>query len=225
MKKVLMACLVLAATHINGQVNYSGTYGYSFKPQGDPPKTEANRGPAGKLVLQKMDGNKYRFWLDVTKGWPDYGVGETDGTITIVNDTASFDNTFENATNPCFLKFRVDENMVRIHSFSNSFNCGFGAGVTADGEYAKMKQPSINNDWLKKEYYDAPKVMVMDGKAELFQDETAMHPFVPKRYLMKGETVLSISETDNMVYTEYIPAPGKFMYGWLKKSAVKVVPN
>ena len=90
-----IACLSLYSFIVTGQTDLSGAYGYLFKPQGNPPETEKQRGPNGQLVLIKMDNNQYRFWLDVTLGWPNYNVGETDGTITFKNDTASFDNTFE----------------------------------------------------------------------------------------------------------------------------------
>ena len=77
-----------------------------------PPKGEENSGPSGSLVLVRMDGNKYRFWLDVIIGRPDYNRGETDGTITFVNDTASFDNTYEDAEHPCILKFKLAGNTI-----------------------------------------------------------------------------------------------------------------
>ncbi|MCB0739905.1 MAG: hypothetical protein KDB92_02365, partial [Chitinophagaceae bacterium] len=64
--------------------DYSGKYSYAFPPSGNPPKTEKNRGPSGQLYLLKMHDNLYRFWLDITNGWPSYHVGETDGTIQIV---------------------------------------------------------------------------------------------------------------------------------------------
>lgn len=226
MKKfVSIAGLFLVSLSLVAQSNYSGTYGYSFKPEGNPPKTEADKGPTGKLVLLKMDGNKYRFWLDVGLGWPNYHVGETDGTITFVNDTASFDNTFEDATHPCILKFKITGNKININSRSTSFNCGFGNGVNADGDYTKLKvQPVLNNEWLKKEYYNSPRIIIADARVELFQDENCLYSFTPKKYFNKGDNLINISETEKTVYTEFIPSPGKLTYGWVKKSGVKMVP-
>jgi hypothetical protein len=226
MKKLsLFTSLVLLSVALFAQTNYSGTYGYSFKPQGEPPKTEADKGPTGKLVLLKMEGNKYRFWLDVSLGWPNYNVGETDGTINIVNDTASFDNTFEEATNPCILKFKIAENIININSLSSSFNCGFGNGVNADGDYTKLKtQPILNNEWLKKEYYNSPRILITDAKAEIFQDENCLRSFTPQKYFIKGDNLINIAETEKTVYTEFIPSPGKLIYGWVKKTSVKIIP-
>lgn len=150
-KLFLITTMLFVAVISQAQNNYSGAYGYSFKPNGNTGNDKDATGPAGNLVLLKMDGDKYRFWLDVTIGWPNYNVGETDGTITIVNDTASFDNTFEEATKPCILKFKIAGNTIHINSLSTSFNCGFGNGVNADGDYTKLKnQPVLNNAWLKR---------------------------------------------------------------------------
>jgi len=227
MKKNLIAALLslwIVAGH--AQTTLSGTYGYSFKPEGNPPKEAVNSGPSGKLVLLKMDGNKYRFWLDVTVGWPTYNVGETDGTVIFVNDTASFDNTFEGATGPCILKFKISNNNININSLSSSFNCGFGNAVNADGDYTRLKsQPQLNNQWLRKEYPEAPTVTITTDKAELFQDESLLYTFTQRQFFVKGESTLGIVQTEKAVYTEYITPSGKLMYGWLKKSSVKITKS
>lgn len=206
-----------------GQSNFSGLYSYSFKPNGNPPETEKARGPNGQLVLLKMEGNLYRFWLDVTVGWPNYNVGETDGTVTFVNDTASFDNTFEDAEHPCILRFKKDGNTIRINSESTSFNCGFGNGVNADGEYTLLKdQPVFDNTWLENEYKQSPVATIKVNTANIYQDENCLHPFTPRKYFAKMTRLLSIAETKSTIYTEYIPSPGKFIWGWIKKTDVTI---
>lgn len=227
MKKIfLIAGLSLLTLFVVAQTNYSGSYGYYFKPQGNTGNDKDATGPTGTLVLLKMDGNKYRFWLDVTLGWPNYNVGETDGTVTFVNDTASFDNTFEDATNPCILKFKISGDKININSLSTSFNCGFGNGVNADGDYEKLKsQLVLNYEWLKKQYVQTPAIIINAKKAELYQDENCLHGFPKAQYFVKGDSLLSIAETEKTIYTEFITAAGKFMYGWLKKTDLKIVDS
>ncbi len=222
MKRIFATVItVLVCLQIFAQVNYSGSYGYAL-PNEDLPKNNSNI-PGGNLVLVKMEGSKYRFWLDVLIGPPGYNRGETDGTIVFKNDTASFDNTFEDATNPCILKFKISGNTININSLSTSFNCGFGNGVHADGDYAKLAvQPLLNNEWLKKEYYGSPMAIVTAGKAEVFQDENCMNSFTKKQYFVKGDSLISVTENKNTLYTEFITPAGKFIYGWLKKSALKI---
>ncbi len=227
MKRFLsIAVLLLFTAACYSQANLSGAYGYSMKIEGNPGNDKDATGPKGTLVLLRMEDNKYRFWLDVTIGWPNYNVGETDGTITFVNDTASFDNTFEEATTPCILKFKLNGTTININSLSTSFNCGFGNGVNADGDYARLKtQPVLNNDWLKKEYHQSPTITITSNKAELFQDENGLRPFTKKQYFVKGDQLLSIAETEKTVYTEFISASGKFIYGWIKKTDVKMMDS
>lgn len=222
MKKFsFLIILIFSMIQTFAQTNYSGLYSYSFKPKGNPPATEKARGPNGQLVLLKMEGNLYRFWLDVTIGWPNYNVGETDGTTTFVNDTASFDNTFEEADRPCILKFQITNNIITINSQSTSFNCGFGNGVHADGEYTFAKvQPALNNAWLQKEYYSSPTIEVIKNKAQLYADENCLYP--KSQSFNKGNYLLNIAENKTSIYTEFINPEGKFIYGWMNKSDVKV---
>lgn len=225
MKKIFLSLTaIILCLQLFSQVNLSGSYGYYFKPQGPTGNDKEATGPKGNLVLIKMEGNKYRFWLDVTLGWPNYNVGETDGTVTFINDTASFDNTFEDATNPCILKFKITNNIININSLSTSFNCGFGNGVNADGDYTRLKnQPVLNNEWLKKEYHQSPVAEISVNKAEIFQDENCLYSFTPRKFFLKGDTFMSIAETEKTVYTEYIPTPGKFIWGWIKKTNLKII--
>jgi hypothetical protein len=139
-----------------------------------------------------------------------------------VNDTASFDNTFEGAAAACILKIRIMGSTISIISQSESFNCGFGNNVNADGEYERLKdQPVVNNEWLKKQYHESPSFMISSNKVQLFQDENALHPFVPQQWLSKDVKYLSVSETEKTVYTEYFTSNGKFIYGWVKKTEMK----
>ena len=220
MKKIFPVCLLLLGSlFATAQKDLTGAYGYSLTPVKTTTIKDKNAVPGGQLVLIRMEGNKYRFWLDVLNGPPGYNRGETDGTISFVNDTASFDNTFEDAEHPCVLHFKISGNTISINSHSTSFNCGFGNGVNADGDFTRLKtQPVLDNKWLRKEYISSPMVLVKEGKAELFQDENCLVPFSPKRFINKGESILSIAETAKSVYTESIPASGKFNWGWIRKS-------
>ncbi len=200
------------------QTNYNGTYGYTTSTISHP--KDKNAIPGGRLVLVKMESNKYRFWLDVLNGAPGWNRGETDGTIVFVNDTASFDNTYEDATHPCILKFKKTGNTISINSQSTSFNCGFGNGVNADGEFTKLNtQPVIDNKWLNDQYHESPVLTISSKKAQLYHDENCR--MEKGESFAKGTSLLNISETENTFYTEYINPQGKFMYGWIKKLDIK----
>jgi hypothetical protein len=187
-----------------------------------PSSKEKTSIPGGVLVLLKMEGNQYRFWLDVLTGPPGYNRGETDGTITFYGDTAFFDNTFEDAENPCILKFRKSGKSISIMSRAASFNCGFGNGVHADGIYEWQKQQeTLSNQWLRKQYPQSAFFKADAGQVELFKDENTSQSFNPKKMLVKGNSFLHITETENSIYTEFIAADGSFTYGWIKKTAIR----
>ena len=225
MKKFLFPLIAIVfCCQLQAQPNYTGAYGYTLQLEGPQPPKEKSAIPGGQLVLQKMEGNKYRFWLDVLNGPPGYNRGETDGTIVLVNDTASFDNTFEGAIVPCILKFKKSGNSINIYGFSSSYNCGFGNGVTAEADYTWLKnQPVLNNEWLRKEYPESPMAAADKDKVEVFQDQGCMVSFSPKLYFTRGNTFLSIADTENAIYTEHFTSPGKFIWGWMRKGDVKIL--
>lgn len=219
MRKIILMIpafmLILSAA---AQKDLTGAYGYTLPSQKTQIQKDKSAVPGGLLILIRMDGNKYRFWLDVLTGPPGYNRGETDGTIHIVNDTASFDNTYEDAEHPCILRFRISGSTITVNSESTSFNCGFGNGVSADGTFTWLQaQPLLDNKWLRKEYPSTPMVTTA-AKAELFQDENCLVPFAPRQFFPKGESLLSIAETSKSIYTEQIPSPGKLIWGWIRKS-------
>lgn len=223
MRKLIFIILTISSLSVYAQP-IPGSYGYSFKPQGNPPKGEQGNGPSGTLTLIKMDSKTYRFWLDVTVGWPSYNQGQTDGTLVFINDTASFDNTYEDADHPCILKFKLKGNTIHINSQSTSFNCGFGNGVNADGDYVRSKkQPVLNYGWLKEQYFQSTYFQVTAKKAILYQDENATRPFSKGQFFIKGDKLLNIDEREKTVYTEFINPAGKFVYGWLRKEDIKLL--
>lgn len=215
--------LLIVSNSAFSQASLSGLYSYASKPEGNPPKDEGNNGPAGTISLLKMEGNKYRFWLDVTIGWPSYNQGQLDGIIVFKADAASFEVNFEDDEHPCKLAFRKKGSTITINSQSTSYNCGFGQGVVADGAYTKdKKQPTMNNAWLK-EQYSQSSFMIVTKMTPVYQDENCRRPHLQAISFAKDQKLPNIDERQNSVYTEYITPAGKFIYGWVKKKDVKLL--
>lgn len=224
MKKIIFITnFLLLVDCCYSQQNYTGSYGYILEPNINLAEKEKKDVPGGKLVMIKMEGHKYRFWLDILNGPPSYNRGETDGTITFKNDTASFDNTFEDATGDCILKFKIIGKTIEISSPPSSFNCGFGNGVNANGRYTWFeKQEPLNNEWLKKQYPHAAFSKIASSGAVLYQDEDGLRPFSKKQFVAKDKLILTISETGKTVYTEMIRADGTLQYGWVRKTSIEM---
>lgn len=216
----LILCSIWVAG-ISAQTTLSGYYGYTLKTPSEAPKSDKESGHSGHLVLIHMEGSTYRFWLDINKGWPSYNNGAADGTITFKNDTASFDNTYESSRAECRLHFTIKADTIKIVASSHSADCGFGNAVTADGDYPKQKnQPLPDNKWLKEQYNQSPTATVITDKTDVYEDEECYRS--KKQYFVKGDVLIAIAETEKSVYTEFITSTGKFVYGWIKKSAVKI---
>ena len=114
MRSSLLLILVFLGLSVSAQTDLSGTYGFTLESPASPKDNHAV--PGGRLVLLKMESNLYRFWLDVLSKGPEFDRMETDATLLFVNDTASFDNTFEDAVSECYLKFRRSGNTIVIKS-------------------------------------------------------------------------------------------------------------
>ena len=83
----------------------------------------------------------------------------------------------------------------------------------------------MNYEWLKKQYYQTPTFKITARKAQVFQDENCLRPFPTGQYFVKDDSLISIAETEKTVYTEFITTAGKFVYGWIKKTDVKIADS
>lgn len=220
MKSLFLSIALLCSFTLFSQTNLAGSYGYTLESPVGVTKDERAI-PGGRLVLVKMEGNLYRFWLDVLSKGPDFNRVETDATISFINDTASFDNTFEDAAGTCLLKFKVNGKTISVKSHGGVAACG--SGLLADGEYTWLaKQPKIDNAWLRTQYPHAPTMKVEIELAQMYADQDGLQSFTPKRMMMKGDTFLAIAETDVAVYTEIIRPDGTLSHGWLRKKDIKM---
>lgn len=225
MKKIILFfILCLPALVVTAQRDLSGAYGYTSSPQAENvPEAEKDNGYSGTLILLKMEGNTYRFFLEVTTGWPNYHIGELDGTIVFKNDSATYSDADEDPEEPCILKFRVNGETIQINSMNTSFNCEFGQGVYADGDFPWLKkQPQLNNAWLRREYSQSPRARVTATKAVIYKDEKCMVPYTPGKYFIKDDELLAIAESGKSIYTEFITPSGKLVYGWVLKKDIQI---
>lgn len=171
-----------------------------------------------KLILKKVSGNKYKFWLYVCKGFPSYNSGQVDGFIEFNNTKARF-RLFDDIVGSCKLDFSFNGKSVFIdHDYGNGY-CGFGANVTAQGIYP-LKRKQVKMEDIEETFqYDAEESRIATAKAYIYKNQTDTNPST--QYFIKGDRIPLLKDELDRVYTEFISMSGKFVYGWVKKTDLK----
>ncbi len=213
----------LFALYAFSQADFSGVYGKKeplskemrdfFKDQ----KPEAGDfGYDLKLILKKTNGEKYKFWLYVNKGFPSYNSGQIDGFVEFKADSALFllpDSIYGG----CKLLFNYKRSFVFVNHDYGS--CGFGANVTAQGKYPFKNKVVKTSDIKSIFQYEVDEMIIKSSKAFIYKTATDQQP--TKQYFIKGDTILNLAEEEGWIYTEYISARGKFISGWIKKTDIQ----
>jgi hypothetical protein len=211
------------------QTDLTGKYAFRKKVvfyatnENKPNKNEINQGANGALILYKIDTNQYKFWLNVSRGWPSFNYGELDGMINVKNNKALFVNKIAFEQENCGIQFNFLKNMIEVKEIDTAHNCGFGAFVYADGKYKKQTVGKIKNTDLKRLYSFSNYYLVTANTIALFA--SADSSTLKKEYFIKGDKILGISNYNNFIYTEYITPSGKFVYGWLPQSQLSKIKN
>jgi hypothetical protein len=211
------------------QIDFTGKYSFNKKvnfyatDENQPNKSELNQGANGILILYKIDTNQYKFWLNVSRGWPSFNYGELDGLLNVQINKALFFNKIAFGEKSCGVQFIFLKNTIDVKEVDTARNCGFGAFVYADGKYKKQTVGKIKNTDLKRLYSFSNYYLVTAYKIALFA--SADSSIVKKEYFIKGDKILGISIYNNFIYTEYITPSGKFVYGWIPQSQLNEIKN
>ena len=227
MKAILFCVLFFSmATTSAAQVDHTGNYGFKTKPAFDKDSKikpgKEDEGKTGDLTLLKIDADRYKFWLSVSRGWPSYNLGEINGIMIIKDGKASFSVMQEYAETLCKINFIFGTNYVEVEQLSTDSDCGFGHAVYADGKYLKRNATRLTGKGLEKIYSTYSRYRIQPAKAYLYEDGKGA--VIKKQYFVRGDTVVAVAETPRFIYTEFISASGKFIYGWLKKSELNPIP-
>ena len=226
MKFLLIILLVSFHICSLSQISYAGHYGDKESRKSllerTPGRKVANdeSGYQSDLVIINIKGNQYKFWLFISKGYPAYHTGETEGIITIVKDTAVFYQADTAIATTCRLIFRFSKTNVYIVQRMED-NCGFGANVYAEGEYPRNSSQSTMADIINIYHSDMPARVVTVDKTFIY--DFASDAQISKKYFVKGDKVYAtiIDEEDDFIFVRYMSKTGRYTEGWIKKSTIK----
>ncbi len=106
-------------------LNPTGTYEYDHGNNGN-----------GKVKVQKLSSDKIKVSIFVVGGEPSHNMGEFMKELKFKNGVAVY------KSGDCGLKFVFSSNAVKV--IQTGWNCGFGAGIAADGYYKKTSNKVPN---------------------------------------------------------------------------------
>lgn len=200
------------------QNNFTGIYSYSYpvnRSMSDLKPGKEDGGASGELILAKMQGEQYAFWLTVNRGWPSYNNGFICGQINIMNGQARFLQKSDYADGYCILKFTVKAGLIEIIS-EGSEHCGFGHAVYADGKF-RLTKKILNNKYLFASWEGMGEVKkISSEKAILYKDSTLLQP--TGQYFIKNDQVYTSEVSAKGIRIHYMAKGPKYIYGWISQS-------
>lgn len=217
--KTVLALLFFSFSCFNvfAQTDYTGIYSFSFpvnREMSDLKPSKEDGGPSGQLIVAKMNGGNYSFWLSVNRGWPSYNNGFISGKIQVKNENAIFSQQDEYSNGTCVLKFTFKQGLIEIVSDGYE-HCGFGHAVYADGNYKKSKKILSNAYFFSSLEGMGDVKTIKSEKAILYTDSNLQSP--SKQYFIKNDKVYASQISKNAIFVEYMAKGQKYVYGWLKK--------
>lgn len=114
-------------TKKNVEINPTGTYEYDYGMNGN-----------GKVKVQKLSKDKIKVSIFVIGGPPSHNMGEFMEVLKLKNGVAIY------KSGDCGLKFIFNSKAVKVKQ--TGWDCGFGAGIAADGYYKKTSSKVPNMD-------------------------------------------------------------------------------
>jgi hypothetical protein len=138
LKSLLSITLILGSTLFlsssfqltNAQLNPTGTYEYDNGDNGN-----------GIVKVKNLGKDKFKVSIFVVGGPPSHNMGEFMKELKIINGVANY------KSGDCGLKFIFSSKAVKV--IQTGWDCGFGAGIAADGYYKKTssKVPNMENPY------------------------------------------------------------------------------
>lgn len=130
--------------------NYAGIYSY---------EKDSTKG-GGTITVYPESDSTFLFYIDINLGAPSYNGGNLYGRVKITQDTGTFFTKFDYMDNSCKWQFKFNDSSLSIKTVEDQYDCGFGNGVIADGDYKKdssiIKQYFENGEG-RKIYFDSTK--------------------------------------------------------------------
>ncbi|MEI6123467.1 MAG: hypothetical protein WCQ95_07535 [Bacteroidota bacterium] len=107
---------------------YAGRYSYG---------NNIDKGRVGVMYVYAETDSSILFYLELNRGAPSYSMGSIYNSVKIKNDTGTFYTKFAYATDGCKWIFRFSKNRLTLATVNSAYDCDFGHGVFADGDFKR----------------------------------------------------------------------------------------
>ena len=121
------------------QKEFAGTYRYG---------PGAEKGKTGTIAFYPSNDSTFLFYINLNVGPPSYNGGELFDTVTVQQNQAIYQGPSDYGEKGCRWQIDFESDSLRIKTLENSYDCGFGAGVIADGVY-QLKNRQIPQFFVK----------------------------------------------------------------------------
>lgn len=108
------------------QQEFAGTFSYG---------PGAEKGKSGTIALYPSNDSTLLFYINLNVGPPSYNGGELFDTLTVKQNQSLYEGPSDYGEKGCKWQIDFESDSLRIKTVGNSYDCGFGGGVIADGVY------------------------------------------------------------------------------------------
>jgi len=131
-KILLLLWLLILSINPNAQAQstsiYAGTYSYGGVAEGDA---------GGMVIVYPESDSTILFYIDICRGEPSYNLGALYGRITLKGGQGVFYTKYDYSNTGCKWQFSFLNDTLKISTIDYQYECGFGNGVVADGNYSR----------------------------------------------------------------------------------------
>ncbi|HEV7231306.1 MAG TPA: hypothetical protein VGO45_08265 [Bacteroidia bacterium] len=109
---------------------YAGVYSYGENP---------NTGATGSVTIYPETDSTVLFFIDICKGPPSYNLGQCYARLKFKNGNGIYYTKDDYEKKGCMWDLTINNKLLIIKTLDGCHECGFGAGVIADNQYALRK--------------------------------------------------------------------------------------
>ncbi len=124
---------------------YAGKYSYG----------EGAEYGMGEVIVYPESDTTVLFYIQLIVGEPSYNMGDLYGRITLIDGKGVFERKSSYSDEGCKWTMTFADNKLVIEILDEQYECGFGYGVYADGEYTRKSNaiPEYFIDFTDTKHY------------------------------------------------------------------------